>query len=36
MLTLIGQWGRKITLLLPQQPAEFMHLNGGIEPLIRL
>ncbi len=35
-LTLTGQWGKKVTLLLSQQPAEFMHFNGGIEPLIRL
>lgn len=35
MFTLTGQWG-EATLLLSQQPAEFMHLNGEIELLIRL
>jgi ABC-type transporter Mla MlaB component len=35
-LTLTGQLGKKVTLALSQQRAEFMHLNGGIEPLIRL
>jgi hypothetical protein len=33
-LTLTSQSGKSITLLSSQQPAEFMHLNGGIEPLM--
>lgn len=33
-LTLTSQSGKTVTLLSPQQPAEFMHLNGGIEPLV--
>jgi Domain of unknown function (DUF5666) len=33
-LTLTNQSGKTVTLLSSQQPAEFMHLNGGIEPLI--
>jgi hypothetical protein len=33
-LTLTSQSGNTVTLLGSQQPAEFMHLNGGIEPLI--
>ncbi len=32
-LTLTSQSGNTVTLLSSQQPAEFMHLNGGIEPL---
>jgi hypothetical protein len=32
-LTLTSQSGKVVTLLLSQQPSEFMHLNGGIEPL---
>lgn len=32
-LTLTSQSGKTITLLSSQQPSEFMHLNGGIEPL---
>jgi hypothetical protein len=32
-LTLTSQSGSTVTLLSSQQPAEFMHLNGGIEPL---
>ena len=32
-LTLTSQSGTTVTLLSSQQPAEFMHLNGGIEPL---
>jgi len=32
-LTLTSQSGKTVTLLSSQQPAEFMHLNGGIEPL---
>jgi hypothetical protein len=32
-LTLISQSGKTITLLSSQEPAEFMHLNGRIEPL---
>jgi hypothetical protein len=33
-LTLTNQSGNTVTLLSSQQPAEFMHLNGGIEPLM--
>jgi Domain of unknown function (DUF5666) len=33
-LTLTGQSGNAVSLLSTQQPAEFMHLNGGIEPLV--
>lgn len=33
-LTLTSQSGNTVTLLSSQQPAEFMHLNGGIEPLM--
>ncbi len=33
-LTLTSQSGKTVTLLSSQQPAEFMHLNGGIEPLM--
>jgi len=33
-LTLTSQSGNTVTLLGSQQPAEFMHLNGGIEPLM--
>jgi hypothetical protein len=33
-LTLTSQSGKTVTLLSAQQPAEFMHLNGGIEPLL--
>jgi Domain of unknown function (DUF5666) len=33
-LTLTSQSGKTVTLFLSQQPAEFMHLNGGIEPLM--
>jgi hypothetical protein len=33
---LLGHRGKKVTLLLSQQPAEFIHLNRGIEPLIGL
>jgi len=32
-LTLTSQSGKTVTLLPSQQPSEFMHLNGGIEPL---
>jgi hypothetical protein len=32
-LTLTSQSGKTVTLLSSQQPSEFMHLNGGIEPL---
>ena len=32
-LTLTSQSGKTVTLLSAQQPSEFMHLNGGIEPL---
>jgi hypothetical protein len=32
-LTLTSQSGKTVTLLSSQQPAEFIHLNGGIEPL---
>jgi hypothetical protein len=32
-LTLTSQSGKTITLLSSQQPSEFMHMNGGIEPL---
>ncbi len=32
-LTLANQSGKTVTLLSSQQPSEFMHLNGGIEPL---
>jgi hypothetical protein len=32
-LTLTSQSGKTVTLLSSQQPVEFMHLNGGIEPL---
>jgi hypothetical protein len=31
-LTLTNQAGKAVTLLSSQQPSEFMHLNGGIEP----
>jgi hypothetical protein len=33
-LTLTSQSGKTVALLSSQQPAEFMHLNGGIEPLV--
>jgi hypothetical protein len=33
-LTLTSQSGKTVTLLASQQPGEFMHLNGGIEPLV--
>ena len=33
-LTLTSQSGKTVSLLSSQQPAEFMHLNGGIEPLM--
>lgn len=32
-ITLTNQSGKTVTLLSSGQPAEFMHLNGGIEPL---
>ena len=32
-LTVTSQSGKTATLLSSQQPSEFMHLNGGIEPL---
>ena len=32
-LTLTSRTGKTVTLLSSQQPAEFMHLNGDIEPL---
>jgi hypothetical protein len=32
-LTLTSQAGKTVTLLSSQQPSEFMHLNGGTEPL---
>ncbi len=32
-LTLTSQSGKTVTLLSSQQPSEFMHINGGIEPL---
>lgn len=32
-LTLTSQSGKTVTLISSQQPAEFMHLNGEIEPL---
>jgi len=32
-LTLTSPSGKNVTLLSSQQPAEFVHLNGGIEPL---
>jgi hypothetical protein len=32
-LKLTNRVGKTVTLLSSQQPAEFMHLNGGIEPL---
>jgi len=32
-LTLTSQSGKTVTLSSSQQPSEFMHLNGGIEPL---
>ena len=32
-LTLTSQSGKTLTVLSAQEPAEFMHLNGGIEPL---
>jgi hypothetical protein len=35
-LTLTSQSGKTVSLLASQQPAEFMHLNGGIEPLTTL
>ena len=35
-LTLTNQSGNTVTLLSSQQPAEFMHLTGGIEPLTTL
>ncbi len=33
-LTLTSQSGKTVTLLSTQQPSEFLHLNGGIDPLI--
>lgn len=33
-LTLTSQSGKTVNLFSSQQPAEFMHLNGGIEPLL--
>jgi hypothetical protein len=33
-LTLTSRTGKTVTLVSSQQPAEFMHLNGGIEPLM--
>ena len=33
-LTLTSQSGKTVNLLPSQQPSEFMHLNGGIEPLV--
>jgi hypothetical protein len=33
-VTLTSQSGETVTLLSSQQPSEFMHLNGGIEPLV--
>lgn len=33
-LTLANASGKTVTLLTSQQPAEFMHLNGGVEPLM--
>ena len=33
-LTLTSQTGNTVTLLSSQQPSEFMHRNGGIEPLM--
>ena len=33
-LTLTSQSGKTVTLLSSQQPSEFMHLNGQIEPLM--
>jgi len=35
-LTLTNQSGNTVTLVGSQQPAEFMHLNGGIEPLMTI
>lgn len=35
-LTLTSQSGKTVTLSSSQQPSEFMHLNGGIEPLTTL
>lgn len=35
-LTLTSQSGKTVTLLSAQQPSEFMHLNGAIEPLVTL
>jgi hypothetical protein len=35
-VTLTSQSGNTVTLLSSPQPAEFMHLNGGIEPLMTL
>ena len=32
-LTLTSQSGKTVTLVSSQQPSEFIHLNGGIEPL---
>lgn len=32
-LTLTSQSGKTVTLVSSKQPSEFMHLNGGIEPL---
>ncbi len=32
-LTLTSQSGKTVTLSSSQQPSEFMHLNGGVEPL---
>jgi hypothetical protein len=33
-ITLTSQSGKTVTLLSTQQPSEFMHLNGAIDPLI--
>jgi hypothetical protein len=33
-LTLTSQSGKTVTVFSSQQPSEFMHLNGGIEPLV--
>ncbi len=33
-LTLTSQSGNTVTVFSSQQPAEFMHVNGGIEPLV--
>lgn len=35
-LTLTSKSGKTVTLSSSQQPSEFMHLNGGIEPLMTL